>query len=247
MNIAIIPARGGSKRVPGKNIKEFCGRPMLAWPVEAAKKSGLFEKIIVSTDDEDIARVARHWGAEVPFMRPSELADDHTPVLEVIRHTLQQLEKSGSRADYVCCILATAVFLQPRYLEQGLEMIRQKKCSFAFSVASYEFPIQKSLRIKNDGSVEPMFPEYFSHRSQDLEEAYHDAGQFYWGTPESFQLETGDILNCSRPVILPRHLVQDIDTPEDWERAEMMFRILETEVRSPWSDVRGPGSVVRGP
>lgn len=221
--IAIIPARGGSKRIPKKNIRMFCGRPMIAWPIEAAIKSELFDRIIVSTDDELIAQVAREHGAETPFLRPHELSDDYTGTNAVVKHCLQWLEKHEQQPDYACCIYATAPFLQPKYLSEGFNTLKKCKCTFAFSVTSFPFPIQRSIRIRQDGYMEPIFPESVPKRSQDLEEAYHDAGQFYWGSAESFLLDKPLFAQESMPVILPRFLVQDIDTLEDWKRAELMY------------------------
>ncbi|MFP4453940.1 MAG: pseudaminic acid cytidylyltransferase [Desulfobacterales bacterium] len=223
-NVAIIPARGGSKRIPRKNIKNFHGKPMMAWPIEAAQKSELFDRIIVSTDDEEIAQVARDYGAEIPFMRPKELADDYTGTNAVVKHALEWLRKNDYFAQYACCIYATAPFLQAKCLEIGFDILKEGDCTFAFSVTSYSFPVQRSIRIRQDGYVEPIFPEHIPKRSQDLEEAYHDAGQFYWGKVKSFIEDKKLFSPKSKPVILPRHIVQDIDNIEDWERAELMFK-----------------------
>ena len=227
MRLAIIPARGGSKRIPRKNIKEFCGKPMIAYSIEAAKKSGCFDKIIVSTDDEEIAALARTLGAEVPFMRPKELSDDHTATIPVIAHAIRETcHKELSQLEAICCIYATAPFVQAMYIKEAYEKLKLTKASYAFSATSFPFPIQRAIRLTKEDRVEMFSPENFNTRSQDLEEAYHDAGQFYWGTPEAW-LE-GKIIFAphSTAVLLPRHLVQDIDTPEDWVRAEFMFRAL---------------------
>ena len=227
MRLAIIPARGGSKRIPRKNIKEFCGKPMIAYSIEAAKKSGCFDKIIVSTDDEEIAALARSLGAEVPFMRPKELSDDHTATIPVIAHAIRETcHKELSQLEAICCIYATAPFVQAMYIKEAYEKLKLTKASYAFSATSFPFPIQRAIRLTKEDRVEMFSPENFNTRSQDLEEAYHDAGQFYWGTPEAW-LE-GKIIFAphSTAVLLPRHLVQDIDTPEDWIRAEFMFRAL---------------------
>jgi pseudaminic acid cytidylyltransferase len=231
MNIAIIPARGGSKRIPRKNIKNFCGQPIIAYSIQAAQKSGLFDLIVVSTDDEQIAQVGRDYGAETPFMRPKELADDFTGTNAVVKHALKWLIEHNQTPDYACCIYATAPFLQSEYLQKGFEMLKEGDCTFAFSVTSYAFPIQRSIRIKQDGFVEPIFPEHIPKRSQDLEEAYHDAGQFYWGLLKSFLKHESSPMASphAKPVVLPRHMVQDIDTLEDWERAELMFEAWHTE------------------
>ena len=229
--VAVIPARGGSKRIPRKNIRLFHGRPMLAWTIAAARASNLFDRIVVSTDDQEIARVANEHGAETPFMRPAELADDHTTTLAVIRHAIGAL---GGGADYVCCLYATAPLLRPRYLREGFEALAARPDkSFAFSVTRYPFPVQRAVRIDADGAIEAYYPQYRETRSQDLEEAYHDAGQFYWGRADAWRRGDAMFSDRSLPVILPRRLVQDIDTPEDWKIAERLF---ELELNDPDPD-----------
>jgi N-acylneuraminate cytidylyltransferase len=227
--VAIIPARGGSKRIPGKNIKEFCGKPMIAWSIEAAKASGCFEKIIVSTDDHDIADVARQWGADVPFMRPAILSDDYTGTLPVIHHAVEWFQNHEFALDYVCCLYATAPFVRSEDLHLGLQSILKNRSSFAFSVTSFAFPIQRAIRINKDGRVAMFNPENFQTRSQDLDEAWHDAGQFYWGTVNAWLEEEPIFGENSTPVRLPRHRVQDIDSPEDWVRAEWLFKAMRAE------------------
>ena len=229
MNVAIIPARGGSKRIPRKNVKDFYGKPMIAWSIEAAKASGCFDKIIVSTDDPEIADIARQFGAEIPFMRPAALSDDYTGTIPVIRHAVEWLNKNDAPVDYACCIYATAPFILPEDLKQGLQLIKDSGSSYAFSVTSYAFPIQRAVRITKNGRVAMFNPEHFQTRSQDLEEAWHDAGQFYWGTADAWCEERAIFGEDSLPVRLPRHRVQDIDTAEDWNRAEWLFRALQAE------------------
>jgi N-acylneuraminate cytidylyltransferase len=230
MKIAVIPARGGSKRIPRKNIRPFAGKPIIAWSIGAALESGLFDRVIVSTDDEEIAEVSRQYGAETPFLRPRELADDHTGTNAVVKHALGWLMDAGTPVDYACCIYATAPFVQPRYLREGFDKLVASGRSFAFSVTSYPFPIQRALRITADGGVEAIWPENIFRRSQDLEEAYHDAGQFYWGLARAFLEDRVVYSSASVPVLLPRELVQDIDTPEDWRQAELLFKLLSSEV-----------------
>jgi len=224
MKIAIIPARGGSKRIPHKNIKPFAGKPIIAYSIEAAKESGLFDRIIVSTDDQEIADVGHRFGAEVPFLRPKELADDHTGTNAVVKHVIGWALEEAIPVEYACCIYATAPFVQAELLRQAFKMLVESGKDFAFSVTSYAFPILRSLRLTSQGGVEPIWPENIPKRSQDLEEAYHDAGQFYWGRPQAFLCDTPVFSNAAVPVILPRHMVQDIDTPEDWQRAELMYQ-----------------------
>lgn len=224
MNIAVIPARGGSKRIPRKNIKDFCGKPMIAWSIEAALQSSCFNRVIVSTDDAEIADVARQYGAEIPFIRPAEFSDDHTGTIPVIRHAIDWLIKDGQQPEHVCCIYATAPFITPEEIRRGLEILTDSGCNFAFSVTSYPFPIQRAIRITSKGRVEMFNPDLFNNRSQDLEEAYHDAGQFYWGRAVAWLTEKMIFSTDASPVLLPRHRVQDIDTVEDWIRAELMFQ-----------------------
>lgn len=224
MKIAVIPARGGSKRIPRKNIKDFCGKPIIAYSIEAAKQSQLFDRIIVSTDDPEIAQVAVDLGADVPFLRPLELSDDYTGTNAVIKHAIQWFNNQGDVVQYACCIYATAPFIKPDYLCNAFEALLTSDASFVFSVTSFPFPIQRAIRINKAGRVEAFYPEYISSRSQDLEEAYHDAGQFSWGRAEAFLNDTVPFSQASIPIVLPRYLVQDIDTLEDWTRAELMHK-----------------------
>lgn len=226
MKFAIIPARGGSQRIPLKNIKPFCGKPMIAWSIDAARACGCFDRIIVSTDDEDIAGVARHYGAEIPFLRPPELSDHKTGTIPVIAHAIQWLQEHGESPTIVCCLYATAPFVQAADIQRGLSLLEAVGCDYAFSVTSYPFPIQRAIRITTANRVDMFDPEHFNTRSQDLEEAYHDAGQFYWGRPEAWLSGKPIFSTGAVPVILPRHRVQDIDTQEDWERAEWLFKAL---------------------
>jgi N-acylneuraminate cytidylyltransferase len=223
-NVAIIPARGGSKRIPRKNLLPFDGVPMIVRSIRTALDSGLFEQVVVSTDDAEIADVARAHGAQAPFLRPADLADDFTGTAAVIVHALQQLPAF----DYACCVYATAPLLQARYLHQGLELLEQHPDrSFAFSVCSFGFPVQRALTLDGQGALTALYPEFRNTRSQDLPEAFQDAGQFYWGRSEAWL--RGEVLYspASLPVILPRHLVQDIDTLEDWKRAEFLYAALK--------------------
>ena len=226
MNIAIIPARGGSKRIPRKNIKEFCGKPMIAYSIEAAKKSGCFDKIIVSTDDEEIEKVSKKHGAEV-LSRPENLADDFTPTIPVIAHGIKNCGVEIEDIKAVCCIYATAPFVREKYIKEAYEKLLTCKASYCFSATTFPFPIQRAFKI--DNGIEMFYPEHFETRSQDLEEAYHDAGQFYWGTPSAWLEAKMIFAPHSKAVVLPRYLVQDIDTMEDWKRAELMYKVLQDE------------------
>ncbi|WP_300339328.1 pseudaminic acid cytidylyltransferase [Accumulibacter sp.] len=236
MNVAIIPARGGSKRIPRKNLKLFGGKPMLVHSIEAALKSGCFEKVVVSTDDPEIAVVARKWGADVPFDRPLELSDDHTPTRAVINHAIAEIAMLYGLPEFVCCIYATAPFLRYGDLIGSLITLRAQNVDFVFSVTTFASPIQRALRISASGAVVPFYPEFMGSRSQDLEEAYHDAGQFYWGRPSAFLSNASMFGGTGLPFVLPRWRVQDIDTIEDWQRAELMFDVLTREA--------APGAIV---
>ncbi len=223
MNVAIIPARGGSKRIPRKNIKLFCGKPIISYSIEAARESGLFDRIIVSTDDDEIAAVARNYGAETPFVRPPELSDDHADTNEVTAHALAWLAERGHNIELACCLYATAPFVGPDDLRRGHEALIATGKSFAFSATTYAFPPQRAIRILPGDGVAPIFPQWIDCRSQDLEEAHHDAGQFYWGRADAFRSGLPIFAAHSVAVVVPRHRVQDIDTPEDWKQAELMF------------------------
>lgn len=226
MNIAIIPARGGSKRIPHKNIKPFCGKPMIAYSIETAIATGCFDKVIVSTDDVEIAEVAKSYGADIPFMRPKELSDDFTGTVPVIAHAIKTLQAQGMQIKNVCCIYATAPFVQAQDLQSGLTLLSENQADYAFSVTSFPFPIQRAVKISEKNEVSMFSPEYEQTRSQDLVEAYHDAGQFYWGTAEAFSQTKPIFTGNSQAVILPRKRVQDIDTLEDWENAEWLFQAM---------------------
>jgi pseudaminic acid cytidylyltransferase len=217
--VAIIPARGGSKRIPKKNIRDFHGKPLIAYSIETALESNLFDRVVVSTDSEEIAKVAKRYGAEVQI-RPLELADDYTGTDEVIQYVLSRLDMSF---DYVCTIYATAPLLQSKYLIEGFEKLKNSSAINAFSATSMPFPIQRTFKIEN-GRCQMFFPEHYYSRSQDLEEAYQDAGQFYW---KKLGIKSDEIMfgRDSIPIILPRHLVQDIDTLEDWKMAEIMYEV----------------------
>lgn len=227
-NVCIIPARGGSKRIPKKNIKEFHGKPLIAYSIEVALQSKLFAKVIVSTDDKEIATIAKAYGAEVPFMRPNELSDDFSTTDDVIKHAVVWLKDAGYDYRYLCTIYATAPLLEKKYLIEGFEKLKNSDAKMAFGVTSMPFPIQRTFKITSDERCEMFSPEHYHTRSQDLESAYQDAGQFYW---EDLHVERDEIAfnQNSIPIILPRYLVQDIDTLEDFKRAEMIYEIYNRE------------------
>lgn len=226
MKLCVIPARGGSKRIPRKNIKDFCGKPMIGYSIEAALQSECFDQVIVSTDDQEIAEVAQSFGATVPFMRPDELSNDYAGTIPVIKHAIEWFEQHDQPPGLVCCLYATAPFVQAHTIQQAYDQLQKSQADYCFSVTSFGFPIQRAIKLTQDKRVEMFSPENFNTRSQDLEEAYHDAGQFYWGKAEAFKQQKPLFSKDASPYVLPRYLVQDIDTLEDWKRAELMYQVL---------------------
>lgn len=224
--VALIPARGGSKRIPGKNIRNFAGRPIIAYSIDEAVGTGLFDRIIVSTDSPEIAETAKSCGAEVPFLRPAEYSNDFVGYDVVVIHALDFLRKEGYDAKYVCLIHATAPFLRKEDILRGFEILKEKKASTVFSVGRIACPIMRALKLNDDGKVAMFWPEYEKVRSNDIPDAYQDAGQFYWLDVETFVRERKFFSSDSYPVILPKHIVHDIDTAEDWETAEILFSAL---------------------
>jgi pseudaminic acid cytidylyltransferase len=228
VKFAVIPARGGSKRIPRKNVRLFHGKPILAYSIDAALASGLFDRVVVSTDDDEIAALARECGAEVPFRRPAALSDDHTGTNAVARHAIAWFEQAGSKVEEVCCLYATAPFVTADDLRRARARLNTE-VDFVFAATRFRFPVQRALVCNAQGLVEPMFPQWIGARSQDLPEALHDAGQFYWGWPGAFQRH--DVVFLARAIAyeLPSHRVQDIDTPDDWARAEQLYRLSSAE------------------
>lgn len=226
--IAVIPARGGSKRIPRKNIKPFAGKPMIAYAIEAAWASGLFTHVVVSTDDPEIGAVSRSYGAETPFSRPAELADDHTPTVPVIAQAIAACEALGWSAEFVCCIYPGVPFIQQADLKATLQMLQETpEADYSFPVTAFPSAIQRALQRAASGRMAAIFPEYELVRTQDLEPAYHDAGQFYWGRRSAWD-SNPRIHNGGTGLVIPNWRVVDIDTPEDWVRAETIFQSLTT-------------------
>lgn len=226
-NIAVIPARGGSKRIENKNSKHFCGKPIIAYSIEVALQSGVFDHVIVSTDDEHIAEIAREYGAEVPFMRPDYLADDHTGTTDVIEHAISEWQKMGNDVDLVACIYATAPFLQKEYIIEAISTLKNHPSKrAAFTVCKFNYPIQRSFTINlPENDVVPIDPSALPKRSQDLPSVFHDAGQLYLGQAEDFLAHRFDVFSDRAiPIVLPHYLVQDIDEEDDWIRAEYMYQ-----------------------
>lgn len=224
-NLAVIPARGGSKRIPRKNIRPFAGQPMMAFAIRAACDSGVFERVVVSTDDAEVAAVARQLGAEVPFMRPPALADDHTSTVPVIAHAIGACIDMGWSIERVCCIYPAVPLIRASDIVEALELIEASGAAYVFPVTEFPSPIQRALRRRDDGSTQPFMPQHANTRTQDLERAYFDAGQFYWGTRAAW-LEQLNIHGNARTIVLPHWRVVDIDTPADWVRAEAMYPAL---------------------
>ncbi len=226
MNIAIIPARGGSKRIPRKNIKPFAGKPMIAYAIEAARSSRVCDTVVVSTDDKEIARIAQEYGAEVPFTRPLELADDHTPTVPVIAHAIETLRGLGWELDKIACIYPGVPLIDAGDIAGALDVLEAGGGGgYAFPVAEFPSAIQRALRRDDTGRSAPFQPEHALTRTQDLEPAYYDAGQFYWAHADTW-LAGGTIHLDAHTVVLPEWRVVDIDTPEDWDRAELAFEAL---------------------
>ncbi|MBN1472354.1 MAG: pseudaminic acid cytidylyltransferase [Syntrophaceae bacterium] len=226
MNVAIIPARIGSKRIPKKNMKNFHGKPIIAYSIQSAIETKLFRHVIVSTDSPELADIAISYGAEVPFLRPAELSDDFTGTDAVILHALYWLTDHEVEIQYVCCIYATAPLIDSHYIIKGLELLKEQNATSAFSVTTYPYPIYRSLKINENGRLEMLWPNHMNVRSQDLSDAYHDAGQFYWADTKKYLIEKNFFSQDAVPVVLPRYLVQDIDTDEDWQRAEAIYHSI---------------------
>ncbi|MFO7937202.1 MAG: pseudaminic acid cytidylyltransferase [Kiritimatiellia bacterium] len=224
--IAIIPARGGSKRIPRKNIRDFCGKPMIIYSIETALKSNLFSDVIVSTDDQEIADIAQKAGAEIPFLRPISLSDDFTGTDAVLMHALTN--HPGPLPRYACCIYATAPFVTPEDLRKGLQLLIKHDATTAISVTHFPYCIHRALTVNPIGKLQMIWPHNYAKRSQDFPEAMHDAGQFYWMKTKGYLQQKKMFNTNSIPVPLHRKQVQDIDTVEDWEFAEILYKAQHT-------------------
>jgi len=229
VNIAIIPARGGSKRIPRKNVRNFSRAPMISYAITAARSSNLFDHIVVSTDDEEIARIAQECGAEVPFRRPKNLADDHTPTVPVIAHAIEECEKLGWTIGHACCIYPAVPFIAIEDLREARRLLIESGADYSFPVAEFPSVIQRALKRGETGHISSFFPEFELVRTQDVEPAYFDAGQFYWGTRKAW-LSNPKVHNSSVGLVIPIFRVVDIDTTDDWKRAEFMYRALRATV-----------------
>lgn len=230
MNIAIITARGGSKRIPHKNIKEFCGKPILEYSIEAARKSGIFDTVMVSTDDDKIAEISKNAGADIPFMRSAETSNDYATTADVLIEVLEKYKGRGIRYENVCCIYPTAPFVTGDKLRYAMDILVKEKKDSVIPVVPFSFPPLRGMVI-NDGMLEYKWKEYALARSQDLEEIYHDCGQFYLFRVESFEKEKKLVMNNTAGMIVSELEVQDIDNETDWELAEMKYRLLKEKGR----------------
>ena len=224
VNIAIIPARGGSKRIPRKNIKLFCGKPMIDYAIEAAIHSKFFDHIIVTTDDLEIKKFALQAGAEVPFLRPKELADDYTPTVPVVVHAIQECRDLGWNPKDVCCIYPCNPFLSSVSLSLGYKLLKEHPEKYVFPIAEFSSPIQLAIQRDKSGLSRPLYPEKELKRTQDIKPAYHDAGQFYWASTETWK-SNPKIHENSMTLVIPRSRAVDIDTTEDWNLAEKLFKV----------------------
>ena len=225
MNICVIPARGGSKRIKKKNLKSFSGKPIILWSIEIAKAAKCFDKIIVSTDDYEIMNLVKNYGLEVPFNRPKKLSDDYVGILPVVSHAIKWEMKQNKKPSYVCCILATAPFIKLKELKLGLKILKNNSFDYTFAATNFSYPIHRSFKIKNNGKSQMLFPKHYNSRSQDLPSVYHDAGQFYWGRTDAWLTNKPIIGSNSYPILIPRKRAIDIDTIEDWLIAEEMFKL----------------------
>ena len=221
--IAIITARGGSKRIPNKNKKDFLGKPIMCYSVEAALSSGLFEEVMVSTDDEEIAQIARNSGANVPFMRSADTSDDFASTDDVLMEVLSEYEKRGQTFEYMACIYPTAPFVTAEKLQNAFRILQEQNASGVMPVVQFSFPPQRGMAVR-DGRLEYCYPENAMKRSQDLEPVYHDCGQFYFYRAKEYRACRGDLKEGYVPIIMPETQVQDIDNPDDWEIAELKYR-----------------------
>lgn len=227
-NLCIIPARGGSKRIPRKNIKPFMGKPIIAYSIEAALKSSLFDEVMVSTDDEEFAEVARQYGASVPFMRSAETANDYATTVDVLLEVIREYEKQNKTFDFLCCLYSTAPFVTSEKLQSAYHDMIEGGYDSTYTIVEYSYPIQRSLRIK-DCKVSMMWPEYAKSRSQDLEKSYHDAGQFYFTDINKMKERQALKGDNTLGFVLSELDVQDLDTMTDWKLAEMKFKIRNEE------------------
>ena len=229
--LAIIPARGGSKRIPGKNIRDFAGKPIIAYSIEAALKSNLFDVVMVSTDDPEIAKIAQKLGAQVPFLRSAQNSDDFSTTVDVLLEVDEQYATQNQHFDIACCLYPTAPFTSSALLINAYNLLVEKNYDTVFPVVAFDYPIQRSLQIDSNGKIEMVWPEFLLSRSQDLPKRYHDTGLFYWYRPSQLKLEKKLFGENSGALVISELECHDIDSPEDWEMAELKYRRLSSQVK----------------
>jgi len=229
MNLCVIPARSGSKRIVDKNIKLFNGMPIIAWSILSAVESNCFDKVIVSTDSQVIADISENYGAVIPFLRPKELADDYCGTTPVVIHAINWFIKNNENFDKICCLYPTAPLLSFKSIIVGKNILDSSDADFSVSVSSFPYPPQRALKINESEKLEMLHPELFNFRSQDLEDLWHDAGQFYWGKKHAWLGDKTFFQGNTAPVVVPRHTVVDIDTIEDWREAEILSQVIGTK------------------
>ncbi|MGB3908709.1 MAG: pseudaminic acid cytidylyltransferase [Methanomethylovorans sp.] len=230
-SIVIVPARGGSKRIPHKNIKFFCGQPIIKYSIDAALESGCFDEIMVSTDDEEIAKIAKKYGAKVPFLRSEFNSNDFATVADVLKEVIEKYEQNGIYYNYLCCIFPTAPFISPERLKEAMSLLIKTGADCVLPVTRYSYPIQRALKIENDRAI-MLWSENYAKRSQDLAPTYHDCGQFYCMRVESLLKQMKLFAEYTVPIILPESEVQDIDNEEDWKIAEIKYKLLRTKIKN---------------
>ena len=227
MNIAIIPARKNSKRIKNKNIKIFNGKPMIYWPIQELKKTKIFDKILVSTDSLKIKSYAQSLRIDAPFVRPKDISDDFSPTIDVVNHAIRWLKNKGLSYDYICCVYPTAVLMKKKFIIDTFKLIKKNNKNFVFPASKFEYPILRSFKRVSNGNIKMPFPKYFKYRSQDLEEYYHDAGQFYWGSEKSWLRKLKFFDKYSDFYEIPKSQSQDIDNLEDFKIAEIFKKYIK--------------------
>ncbi|HSI78263.1 MAG TPA: pseudaminic acid cytidylyltransferase [Lunatimonas sp.] len=227
-SICIIPARGGSKRIPRKNIKDFMGKPIIAYSIAAAVESGLFDEVMVSTDDAEIAQVALKFGAKVPFKRSAENSNDYATTADVLEEVIVNYKRAGLEFSHACCLYPTAPFVTPEYLKEGENMLLDPEVVSVFPVVKFDYPIWRGLKKMESGGMEMVWKEHLNSRSQDLQPVYHDAGQWYWFKVEKFLSSKTVFSDNSKGVEITSLEVQDIDTEHDWQLAELKYGYLQS-------------------
>lgn len=231
MNICVIPARGGSKRIPRKNIKPFMGKPVIAYAIEAALESELFDEVLISTDDPEIAQVAQQYGASAPFYRSKELSDDFTATAPVLIHAIEWFEAQGCQVDEMTCIYPANPFLNPTLLKEAYQLWKSAQSEYCFAVSEFISAPQRALKLDTGGRVVSMYPQFQLTRTQDLERAFFDAGMFYFCRAQTYKKGVAMHSEASIPFVLPRHLAHDIDTEEDWSYAETIYKVIQHQLK----------------